>query len=68
MKVSVDIREEEVEGDHGSGDGLRVTCERCGHYVDVLGVSDRSASRAAVMLREECPEGETNFYDTGWWK
>lgn len=67
-KVSVDIQQEEVEGDYGWYDGLRVTCDRCGHSVEVLGTSNRSAGYAAIKLREECPNGESNFYDTNWWE
>jgi hypothetical protein len=67
MRVSVDIEQADVEGDYGTVDGIRLTCERCGHAVEVAGTSDRSARRGAIMLREECPEGEDNFYDADWW-
>jgi hypothetical protein len=67
MRVSVDIEQTDVEGDYGTVDGIRLTCERCGHSVEVAGTSDRSARRGAIMLREECPEGEDNFYDADWW-
>jgi len=43
-------------------DGVRVTCKRCGHFVEVFGTSERSIKRGLVTLREECPEGEENFY------
>jgi hypothetical protein len=42
--------------------GLCITCGFCGHEVEVYGVSDRSARRGLVMLREECPLGERNWY------
>jgi hypothetical protein len=67
MRVLVDIEQTDVEGDYGTVDGIRLTCERCGHSVEVAGTSDRSARRGAIMLREECPEGEDNFYDADWW-
>lgn len=41
---------------------LRLTCRRCGHEVEVFGTDGDSARRGAVMLREECPNGEKNFY------
>lgn len=66
-KVSVDIFEEEVEGDYGWCPGLRVICGQCSHYVEVMGTTDRSAARAAAMLRKECPNSESNFYDISWW-
>ena len=67
MRVSVSIYEEEVEGDYGYCDGLRLTCDKCGFSVEVGGTSDRSAARGATMLRDGCPEGENNYYDASWW-
>jgi len=62
MQVNVEIEEDEFDGDHTTVPGLRVTCPRCGHEVEVFGTDERSAKRGAVMLREECPRGENNFY------
>jgi hypothetical protein len=67
MNVTVDISEEELDGDHGSVPGLRLTCERCGHSVEVFGTHDASARRGAIMLRDECPNGENNYYDVSGW-
>jgi hypothetical protein len=67
MKVSVQITEDEVEGEYTSVDGLRVICDRCGHEVEARGTSGSSAKYAAVQLRAECPNGEDNFYDVDWW-
>lgn len=53
----------EVEGDHGSVDGVEVTCSKCHHSEECPGTSDRSISRAAALLRENCPQAEMNFYD-----
>lgn len=63
MKVSVEIEEDYFEGDYG-GDiaGLRVSCSRCGHSVEVFGQEEASARRGALKLREECPKGENNYY------
>ena len=63
VRVSVD----EIEGvDTGQGcapcDGIRVTCMECDHSVDVAGRTDASIRRGCVMLREQCPQDETNFY------
>ena len=41
---------------------VEVTCGRCGHSVRSWGDSDSSVRRCLVLLREECPEGENNFY------
>lgn len=67
MKVSVAIDEDEIEGDYGYTAGLRATCERCGHSVEVCGTGAGSARYAAVKLGQECPNGESNYYDIDWW-
>jgi hypothetical protein len=67
MKVSVEIYQTDVEGDYGQVDGLCLSCHRCGHEVEVAGTSSASALRGAVMLREECPYDENNYYDVDYW-
>lgn len=62
MQVQVDVEEDEFDGDYTTVPGLRLACPRCGHEVEVFGTDERSAKRGAVMLREECPRGENNFY------
>jgi hypothetical protein len=62
MKVSVDISREDMDGDYGTIEGVRATCTRCGHATESFGTSDRSVKRCLVLMREECPEGEENFY------
>ncbi len=63
MRVKVELDEDYFLGDFG-GDvpGLRVTCSRCGHSVEVFGQEESSAKRGAATLREECPENEDNRY------
>lgn len=68
MKVSVDIYEDEIEGDYGPTQGLVITCPRCGHSVEVFGTENASARRGAIMLREECPRGESNYYEVDFWE
>ena len=67
MKISVDIEQTDVDGDYRDVEGLCLTCSRCGHSVKVFGTSYSSARRGGAMLREECPEGESNLYDVDWW-
>jgi len=62
MKVNVIVKETELEGDHGDIPGLILTCERCSHEVEVYGTEAASARLGAIMLREECPNKESNFY------
>jgi hypothetical protein len=64
MRVTVTIQQEAIEGDYGGYvDGLRLTCSKCGHEVTVFGTETASARRGAIMLRDECPDGNSNFYD-----
>lgn len=62
MRVRALVECVQLPGDHTLVDGLCATCARCEHAVEVFGRSGRSVRRALVMLREECPEGESNFY------
>ena len=68
MKVCVDINESTTDGDYGDVPCLYLTCERCGHEVTVYETSDASACRGAFMLRDECPNSESNYYDIGHWE
>ena len=43
-------------------DGVEVSCSRCGHSTTAYGTGEGSVKRCLVQLREECPEGENNFY------
>ena len=63
MRVKVDVEETEIETEEGRlVDGVAVCCGRCHHTVLVFGTGDSSIKRGCVMLREECPKGENNFY------
>lgn len=66
-KVKFGICEADLDGDYGTVEGYEVECERCGHCVEVFGTSEASIARAAVMLRDECPRGENNFYEERVW-
>lgn len=62
-KVDCEVEEVYLENDYGNDvDGVRVKCGRCGHEVDSFGTSSASIRRCLVLLREECPEGEANYY------
>lgn len=63
MQVSCSLEYTDVE--NGRGDmveGVCVTCSRCGHATESAGTSERSTRRCLALMREECPEGENNFY------
>lgn len=62
MKVACEVGEVELDGDYATVRSICVTCSRCGHEAQAYGTSQRSVRRALVTLREECPQGENNFY------
>ena len=63
MKVEVEIVEIELENDNGIPiDSVEATCSRCDHTTESYGTGDASRRRCLALLREECPEGESNFY------
>jgi hypothetical protein len=63
MKVKCSVGDIELVGEHSDQiPSICVTCDRCDHQVEVFGQSMRSVRRGLIMLREECPMGEGNFY------
>lgn len=66
MRVEVTVEERMMENDNGIEiEGIEVTCTRCDHAVAVFGTSEASEKRGCVMLRDECPNKERNFYVIG---
>lgn len=66
MKVACTITEDETDGDHGHPvPSICATCSRCHHRVESFGVDDRSIRRCMVLMRQQCPNGESNFYVEG---
>lgn len=62
-KVRTSIYEIEIEGDGlPKGKGVDVTCDKCGNSAECRGTSGRSLRRCAVILKETCPLGESNYY------
>lgn len=62
MRINCTVEECELDGDHGPVDGVMATCSRCGHSTESFGTSENSVKRCLVLLREECPQNENNFY------
>lgn len=64
--VTCTVEETEIENENGHEQpGVRVTCSRCDHTVQSFGTGKASERRCAVLLREECPMNERNFYVVG---
>ena len=65
MKVSCTVEYTEIENDEGlMVDSVEVTCSRCEHSTESFGTCQNSINRCLALLREECPEEESNFYVT----
>lgn len=61
--VDCEVRDTLLTGEDGDEvSGLCVKYGRCDKTVQVFGTSERSMRRAFVMLREECPKKESNYY------
>ena len=64
MIVRCRIDEIEIENDSGvMVPGVCATCSECGHQTESFGTGERSVKRCLVLLREECPEEASNFYE-----
>lgn len=63
MKVECTAQEVMVENLRGNDiPSVRVTCSRCGHTTSSYGIMQSSINRCLLLLRQQCPEGENNFY------
>ncbi len=63
MKVECEISAITLENDDGYDvDSVCATCTQCGHETESFGTSDASIKRCLVLIRKECPEGQSNFY------
>lgn len=60
--IDVEIEETELEGDHGPVTGILATCTECRHVTESFGTGERSITRCLVLMRDECPMGDRNFY------
>jgi hypothetical protein len=62
-RVKCEVEEVELENDAGlMVDGVQATCTQCDHQTESFGTSEASVRRCLALMREECPEGEENFY------
>ena len=65
MRVECEVEETEDLNEEGRPvPCVTVTCGECGHATTSFGTSERSVKRCLALLREECPEGEENYYVT----
>lgn len=63
MRISCKVEEVTLENEEGVElDGVSAECPRCGHTTESFGTAPTSIRRCLVLLREECPNRENNFY------
>lgn len=63
MLVYCTIDDITLENDDGLElEGVTATCSKCGHCTESFGTDEPSIKRCLVLLRNECPLGESNFY------
>ena len=62
-KISCSVSRTTIENDSGREvDGIRATCSRCEHETKSYGTSDASIRRCLLLMRDECPNEESNYY------
>lgn len=63
MRVECTVTTMDLENESGrTVEGVCAECSRCGHQTESFGTSEASVRRCLVMLRDECPESESNYY------
>ena len=63
MRVLCVLRNVYLEGDNGREvDGVEAKCSQCGHIAESFGDGEDSRRRCLVVMREECPLKQNNFY------
>ena len=62
-RIECEVEYSSQENDYGTeSDCVLAICPKCGHQTESWGNSETSIKRCLVLLNEECPEGENNFY------
>ena len=64
-RIACDVEYIDLQGDSGEVEGVQVECPRCGHVTQSFGTGTASVKRCLALLREECPNSESNFYVEG---
>lgn len=66
MKVECDITKTLIMNEHGREvPGVVVSCTRCSYSTESFGQGDGSVRRCMMLLKEQCPNGERNYYTEG---
>ena len=65
FRPTVECEIEYFEGKSEKGNpvpSVRAICTYCGHETESYGESEASIKRCLALMKEECPEGESNWY------
>lgn len=62
MRVECYVEDVDLDGDYATVPGVAATCSRCDHETESFGTSAVSVRRCMVLMREECPMNERNYY------
>jgi hypothetical protein len=63
MKVSCQIAEINLDNSEGIDvPSVMAICSKCGHEIESFGIDEPSVRRCLVLMREECPRNENNYY------
>lgn len=60
--MKVDCYIEQMDGFEEEPPETRAECNRCRHETESYGTEDVSIRRCLVLMREECPLRENNYY------
>lgn len=62
-RVECEINFTQAKNDSGRmQDCTTATCSDCGHTTKSWGTGSGSVKRCLMLMKEECPRGENNFY------
>lgn len=62
-EIECEINHITIENDDGREiDGVEAVCGECDHSTQSYGTSSASVRRCLVLLREQCPLGQHNYY------
>ncbi len=62
-EVLCEIEEITLQNDNGIDvPSVQATCGKCQHTTESFGTGEASVTRCLVLLRGECPRGDSNFY------
>lgn len=61
-RIKCRIVEDTIEEGGKTGRGVIATCLECDHATQSFGTGESSRKRCLVLMREECPNHDENFY------